>query len=81
MALYLGNDKVKINLNGIMYHLNLYNTTPIKNGIRLLSSDGYVLTDNMCVYLSVKSLYTLHSYDNYLLKDSDGLYLISKESE
>jgi hypothetical protein len=57
MALYLGRDKVKINLNGVVYCLNLFSATPITNGILLLSSDGYIL------------------------KDSNGLYLTSKESE
>ena len=37
MGLYLGTNKVKINLNGNLYKLNLYYTTPIKDVIRLLS--------------------------------------------
>ena len=57
MALYLGSDKVKINLDNVLYCLNLYSTTPITNGVRLLS------------------------LDNYLLKDSNGLYLTAKESD
>ena len=57
MALYLGEDKVKINLNGVTYYINLFSETPITNGIRLLSSE------------------------NYILKDSNGLYLTIKESE
>ena len=56
MALYLGGDKVQINLNSIAYKLNLFSSSLILNGI-LLSSDGYIL------------------------KDSNGLYLTSKESE
>ena len=57
MALYLGGDKVKTNLNGVVYCLNLFTSTLILNGIRLLSSE------------------------NYILKDSSGLYLTAKESE
>lgn len=57
MALYLGGDKLKINLDGIVYCLNLISQTPILNGIKLLSSE------------------------NYILKDSNGLYLTAKESE
>lgn len=57
MALYLGSNKVKINLDGVAYYLNLYSTTAIVNGIALLSSDDYIL------------------------KDSNGLYLTAKESE
>jgi hypothetical protein len=57
MALYLGSGKIKMNLNGVTYDLNLFSLTPIFNGVRLLSSEGYIL------------------------KDSDGLFLTSKESE
>lgn len=58
MALYLGSsDKLKININNVAYYLNLFSNIPITNGIRLLSSEGY------------------------MLKDSNGLYLTTKESE
>lgn len=57
MALHLGSEKVKLNLNGVLYNLNLYSSTPIVEIIRLLSSEGYIL------------------------KDSNGLYLVPKESE
>lgn len=58
MALYLGNsEKLKINLDGVVYDLNLFSTTPITDGIRLLS------------------------LENYILKDSNGLYLVAKEGE
>lgn len=57
MALYLGGDKFKINLDGIIYRLNLISQTPILNGIKLLTSE------------------------NYILKDSNGLFLTAKESE
>lgn len=57
MALYLGGNALKININDIKYNLNLFSTTPIVNGVLLLSSD------------------------NYILKDSNGLYLTAKEDE
>ena len=57
MALYLGDSKVKINLNGIVYSLNLFSSNPILNGVVLLSSE------------------------NYILKDSNGVFLTTKESE
>lgn len=53
MALYLGSEKVQINLNGIIYHLNLYTTTLILNGISLISSDDYILKDSNGLYLTV----------------------------
>lgn len=47
MALYLGNSgKVKINLDGATCYLNLFSTTPITNGIRLLSSENLLLKDS-----------------------------------
>lgn len=54
MALYLGNNKVKINLNGVVYCLNLFSENPITNGIRLLSYDGYRLKDSNGLYLTTK---------------------------
>lgn len=58
MALYVGgSEKLKINLNSVVYYLNLFTTVPITNRVQLLSSDDYIL------------------------KDSNGLYLIPKEAE
>ena len=54
MALYLGNEKVIINLGGAMYHLNLYSETPIVNGILIKSSDDYILKDSSGLYLTIK---------------------------
>ena len=56
MALYLGSDKVKINLDSVTYYLNLYSTTPITNGIMLLSSEGYILKDSNGLYLSTQEV-------------------------
>lgn len=54
MALYLGNDKIKININGIVYNLNLFSETLILNGIRLLSFEGYTLKDSNGLYITAK---------------------------
>lgn len=55
MALYLGNsEKLKINLDGIVYYLNLFSETPITNGVRLLSSEGYILKDSNGLYVTIK---------------------------
>jgi hypothetical protein len=54
MALYLGSNKLKINLNGVVYCLNLLSETSVVNGIRLLSSDGYILKDYSNTYLTAK---------------------------
>lgn len=57
MALYLGRDKVKLNLDNVIYNLNLFSEIPITNGVRLLS------------------------FENYILKDSNGLYITAKEDK
>lgn len=54
MALYLGNEKIKININGIVYNLNLFSETLILNGDILLSSDDYILKDSNGLYLTTK---------------------------
>ena len=55
MALYLGNsEKLKINLSGIEYCLNLFSEKFITTEIRLLSSDGYTLKDYNDLYLTIK---------------------------
>ena len=54
MALYLGKDAIKINLNGIVCSLNLFSLNPILNGISLLSSEDYILKDTNGVFLTVK---------------------------
>ena len=55
MALYLGSsEKQKIVLNGILHHLILLSEKPITNGIRLLSSDNFILKDSKGLYLTSK---------------------------
>lgn len=54
MALYLGNDKITINLNDVMYLLNVYSSELIINGVLLLSSDDYILRDINGLYLTAK---------------------------
>lgn len=55
MALYLGSgDKLKVVSDSVIYCLNFFSETPITNGIRLLSSDNYILIDSNGLYLSVK---------------------------
>ena len=55
MALYLGSsEELKVILNGVIYRLNLFSSTPITNGIRLLSSESYILKDSNGLYLTTK---------------------------
>lgn len=88
MALYLGGNKIKINLDGATYCLNLITTTLGKSNIELLSSDNFILKDSNDLYLipcntempdlSGNMILTL---DDYILTDINGLYLTIKESE
>ena len=55
MGLYLGDSrKLKLILNGVTYCLNIFSETPILDGVRLLSSDNYILKDKNGLYLTVK---------------------------
>lgn len=55
MALYLGSsDKLKITLDGLACHLNLFSETLITNGSLLLSFDNYILKDSNGLLLTVK---------------------------
>lgn len=54
MALYLGSERVKINLNGVQYYLGLFSDPLITNGIKLLSSEGYMLKSSNGIYLTTK---------------------------
>lgn len=55
MALYLGsNEKCKLVLANTKHRLNVFSTKTILNGIKLMSSDRYVLKDSNGVYLTVK---------------------------
>ena len=86
MALYIGNNKIKVNINGIIYKLNLSFQVPIINTTRLWSSDNYILKDSYGIYLipkvsMVTNGYSLLSEDGYILKDKNDLYLIIEEVE
>lgn len=57
MATYVGDKKIKINIDGVLYKLNLSSELIVPTIAGLLSSDGYIL------------------------KDSNGLFLIAKDGE
>ena len=54
MAVYLGGNKIKINLNGTLYNINIFSSKPILNGIQLFTLDGYALRDSNGLYLTAK---------------------------
>ena len=55
MALYLGSNKVKVNLDNVLYRLNFFTPIRITNGIILKSLDNYILKDSNGLYLTVES--------------------------
>lgn len=89
MALYLGSsEELKINLDGVIYYLNLITSTLDKNYIALLSSDNFILRDSNGLYLlpsdaemSVIGGTMMLTSDNYILQDINGLYLITEEDK
>lgn len=52
MAVYIGSEKVKINLDGVVYKMDIYSEIPITNGTLLLTSDNYILKDSNGVYIT-----------------------------
>lgn len=54
MGLYLGAEKFKLNYGGVPVIMNIASTVPMTNGIKLISSEGYILKDLNGVYLTVE---------------------------
>ena len=54
MALYLGSNKVNINLNGILCHLNIYEKPLEATGVILYTIDNYTLKDFNGLILTAK---------------------------
>lgn len=54
MPLYLGTEKVKINLDGVEYLLNISSVVPIISNILLQSYDDFILQDSNGLYITVK---------------------------
>lgn len=55
MALHLGSyENLIVNLAGVAYNIQFYTELPITNGVRLISSDNYILKDINGIYLTAK---------------------------
>ena len=54
MALYLGNKKVKLYLDNVLYYVNLFSHSPIVNGVLLKSSDDFILKSLDGLYMTAK---------------------------
>lgn len=54
MALHLGNSEgLKINLDGVVYCVNLLLEAPIENSVKLLTSEGFFLKNSSGLYLTI----------------------------
>lgn len=54
MALYLGDLKVKLQLDSNVYRINLFPEPPTITGGLLKTSEGYILKSSDDLYLTVK---------------------------
>lgn len=52
--LYLGSQKIKLSIGEITSVLQFFSSSPIINGITLMSSDGYILKDSDGLYLTTQ---------------------------
>jgi hypothetical protein len=79
MGIYMGGTKCKLVTNGSNWGLTALPYIIITNGIRILSCDGYTLTDNRRVFPTINDdenyNATLLSLDDYILNDTDELNL------
>ena len=54
MAIYIGSQKYKLIAGGDVCDMQICLSTPIINGIRLLSSDDFILKDINGLYLTIE---------------------------
>lgn len=79
MAIYVGGQKWKLTVGGDVCNLDVYTPTPITNGIRLLSSDDFILKDINNLYLTTTEYIQSLSSDGSILKDIEDKYLTIKK--
>ena len=85
MAILMGGKKYKTTVNNTSCGMHVKPSSIITNGIRLLSSDNYVLTaiNRTCITLTDYDIYhvELLSIDNYILSDVDGISIMAYDFE
>ena len=81
MAIYVGGTKCKLTVDNVAHKMHVYSFNPITNGIRLLSSDNYILADSKGIYITIKDNETYHvkllSPDDCILGDANGVSVIA----
>lgn len=78
MAIYIGGQKYKLIIGGDVCDMQIYSPIPITNGIRLLSSDDFILKDIRGLYLTTEYIQSLSS-DGSILQDFENNYLAMKK--
>jgi hypothetical protein len=57
MAIYLGgSEKLQVNIDDVKYFFKQFSEILITNGVRLLSSENYILKDSNDVYITAKEV-------------------------
>lgn len=79
MAIYVGGIKYKLILDRDICGLNICTSTPITNGVRLLSLDDYILKDINGLYLTTTEYIQSLSLDNSILTDNNNNYITVKK--
>ena len=79
MAIYVGGQKWKLIVGGNVFSLNIPSSTPITNGVRLLSSDDFILKDINGLYLTAVEYIQSLSSDGSILTDIENNYLTIKK--
>lgn len=79
MAIYIGGQKFKIICDGKVCGLQTYSPIPITNGVRLLSSDDYILRDINGLYLTATEYIQSLSADGSILTDIEDKYITIKK--
>lgn len=54
MILYLNDNKVQINIDGILYNINVSSDQTFIEGVVLLTSEGLILKDIRDLYLTAE---------------------------
>ena len=86
MAIYLGNNKLNLIVDGIPQNLfimprNIQPDIPDISSLTLFRTlDNYILKDLNNIYIVPKDSgrIILESFDDYILKDNDDIYIIAK---
>ena len=79
MAIYAGGTKCRFAVGESTCEMKLHSSEPITNGVRLLSSDNYMVVDSRMLYATAIEYINSLSSDGSLLQDTENNYLVIKK--